>query len=614
MTGKKIKFALKLKEGVEARNLQELKEAFDLNQIIAYFLDGKLETWLLDRYYNDLAEKIGSLEKADSELRRKVCEIFEVEYEEDSLSVEEIEERNQRIRKLKEITDDETIIKHVDKVAFSQEELADLLDSGQETIYLCGTGFHIPVNKKGIRYIGIKTKLDITEEERENYEANDIELIDLFNDYSEETKDEYKKRIRFGEIFLDTDENQDSTQESKFQAELKAAKQRLDNDIILHTSEYSYLAMDVLGFDYAVYKVLIRDAEEKDKGNYRLNYSKLKRVLKVLEEYKRLSSAQGRFTDEEYANNMNFAKENLLVIMGDNEFEDPEIEIIIHEIVQYYINKSADDSTVADEEATEATTGDDTSDEDFMEAHNDDSANNVQVPAAGADDAIRFKIPEKFYKIAETIGLADEKLFETVNNERFFNFSYYKDSWGIVYDALKTGMMQVISENSLKRFENMLKGLFSDILKEYGYDENGNKIAGYAVSNNAPLAVHEPVASYGTNETSEDEEDVVEDDDGFDENETEEEEVRPGEKEIHVILNGKKITVPPRKKGLGGAYHLVGEIDDEAIKEEDRDNENVIKYYIKINGKVVRGREEWQKLSAVIKEGDVIEFAYKFVE
>lgn len=545
MTGKKIKFALKLKEGVEARNLQELKEAFDLNQIIAYFLDGKLETWLLDRYYNDLAEKIGSLEKADSELRRKVCEIFEVEYEEDSLSVEEIEERNQRIRKLKEITDDETIIKHVDKVAFSQEELADLLDSGQETIYLCGTGFHIPVNKKGIRYIGIKTKLDITEEERENYEANDIELIDLFNDYSEETKDEYKKRIRFGEIFLDTDENQDSTQESKFQAELKAAKQRLDNDIILHTSEYSYLAMDVLGFDYAVYKVLIRDAEEKDKGNYRLNYSKLKRVLKVLEEYKRLSSAQGRFTDEEYANNMNFAKENLLVIMGDNEFEDPEIEIIIHEIVQYYINKSADDSTVADEEATEATTGDDTSDEDFMEAHNDDSANNVQTQTAGADDAIKFKISENFYKMAETIGLVDGRLFETVNNERFFNFSYYSEAWGTIYDTLKAGMRQVVSENSLKRFENMLKGLFSDILKEYGYDENGNKIAGYAVSNNAPLAVHEPVASYGTNDTSEDE-------DESDENETEEEEVQPGYKEIHVTLNGKKITVPPSNEDWGG--------------------------------------------------------------
>ena len=204
MTGKKIKFALKMKDDTEVRNLQELRESFDLNQIVTYFLDGKLETWLMDRYYKDLAEKIGSLEKSDPELRRKLCEIFEAEYEEDSLSVEEIEKRSQRIRKLKEITDDETIIKHVDKVAFSQEELADLLDNGQETIYLCGTGFDIPVNKRGIRYIGIETKLDITEEEREKYEANDIELIDLFNDYLDETKEESKKNTNrsFGDTVL----------------------------------------------------------------------------------------------------------------------------------------------------------------------------------------------------------------------------------------------------------------------------------------------------------------------------------------------------------------------------------------------------------------------------
>lgn len=190
MAKKKIKFALKLKEGVEVRNLQELREGFDLNQVVAYLLDGKLETWLMDRYYEDLAEKIHDLDKSDPELRKKLCKIFEVEYEEDSLSVEEIEERNRRIKKLKEITDDEEIIKNVDKVAFSQEELADLLDEGQKTIYLCGTDFHIPVSKKGIRYIGVETKLDITQEEREKYQANDIELIDLLEGYFDESKEE----------------------------------------------------------------------------------------------------------------------------------------------------------------------------------------------------------------------------------------------------------------------------------------------------------------------------------------------------------------------------------------------------------------------------------------
>ena len=45
---KKIKFALKMKDGMEVRTLQELKSGFDLNAVMAYFLDGKLETWLSD--------------------------------------------------------------------------------------------------------------------------------------------------------------------------------------------------------------------------------------------------------------------------------------------------------------------------------------------------------------------------------------------------------------------------------------------------------------------------------------------------------------------------------------------------------------------------------------
>lgn len=50
------------------------------------------------------------------------------------------------------------------------------------------------------------------------------------------------------------------------------------------------------------------------------------------------------------------------------------------------------------------------------------------------------------------------------------------------------------------------------------------------------------------------------------------------------------------------------------MTKEDRHSDKILKVHIKINGKVIRGREEWQKLDAVIKEGDVIEFAYKLVE
>ena len=182
---KKIKFALKMKDGVEVRSLQELQENFDLNQVTAYFLDGKLETWLEDRYYDEELEKLRELDKADSQLQKELCHIFGVEYEADSLTIEEIEARNRKLARLKEITDDEEILAHVDSVAFSQEELADLLDEGIDTIYLCGNDFVIPDRVKDKTYIGIQTELDISREKRNVYEKNGIRLINLFGNTSD---------------------------------------------------------------------------------------------------------------------------------------------------------------------------------------------------------------------------------------------------------------------------------------------------------------------------------------------------------------------------------------------------------------------------------------------
>ena len=177
--GKKIKFALKMKDGVEVRNLQELRDNFDLNQVTAYFMDGKLETWLSDRYYDEEVEQIESLQKDDSELQKKLCQIFGVEYEEDTMTPEEIEARNRKLAMLKEITDDEEILANVDYVAFSQEELSDLLDEGVDTIYLCGDDFVIPERVKDKTYIGINTKLNLDAKKMERYEKNNIRLINL---------------------------------------------------------------------------------------------------------------------------------------------------------------------------------------------------------------------------------------------------------------------------------------------------------------------------------------------------------------------------------------------------------------------------------------------------
>ena len=43
---KKIKFALKMQDGAEVRNIEDLREHFDIDTVVGYFLDGRLLTWL----------------------------------------------------------------------------------------------------------------------------------------------------------------------------------------------------------------------------------------------------------------------------------------------------------------------------------------------------------------------------------------------------------------------------------------------------------------------------------------------------------------------------------------------------------------------------------------
>ena len=99
---KKIKFALKMKDGVEVRNLQGLQENFDLNQVTAYFIDERLETWLKDRYYDELALSVQELNINDPDLQKKLCWILEVTYiEEKTESIEKIKTRSWKLENMK---------------------------------------------------------------------------------------------------------------------------------------------------------------------------------------------------------------------------------------------------------------------------------------------------------------------------------------------------------------------------------------------------------------------------------------------------------------------------------------------------------------------------------
>lgn len=164
-----IKKPLEMKNGVQVRNITDLKENFDIEKIISYFLNGKLMTWLQDRYYEEEEEAVSKLSSNDSELAKKLCEIFGVEYEtENQIDVEKLTRRNERLTKLKQFTDDSEIIKNIDFVAFNQEELADLYDNDAQKIYLCEGEFCIPKSKNHIDYIivGYPKVKRISEDER----------------------------------------------------------------------------------------------------------------------------------------------------------------------------------------------------------------------------------------------------------------------------------------------------------------------------------------------------------------------------------------------------------------------------------------------------------------
>lgn len=173
---KKIRFPLDMGNGIEVRTLEELQENFSVEKVLGYYADGKLLIWLKDRYLDDIADAISGLDKDDSDFAMKICNAFGVEYNEE-FDIEELEERNRKLKILKQYTEDKQYVDVVDDIAFDQDELYDLLDEDKHTIYLCGDNFSIPLSKKGVHYIGINLpEVVISSKEKIDFEGKGIQL------------------------------------------------------------------------------------------------------------------------------------------------------------------------------------------------------------------------------------------------------------------------------------------------------------------------------------------------------------------------------------------------------------------------------------------------------
>jgi len=154
---KKIRFPLKLADGTQARSIEELKEHFDLESVLEHYKSGKLVTWLRDRYIEAEANAIEALDENAPDFQKALCEVFGIEFSGAGADMEEIAQRQERLARLRQFTDDDEFIQNINAVAFDQEELADLLDEDCERIYLCGKKFIVPASVRNKTYVGINS-------------------------------------------------------------------------------------------------------------------------------------------------------------------------------------------------------------------------------------------------------------------------------------------------------------------------------------------------------------------------------------------------------------------------------------------------------------------------
>ncbi|SHK24947.1 hypothetical protein SAMN05216582_10139 [Selenomonas ruminantium] len=154
---KREKFSLLLSNKTYVRNdIDELRSHYEPQLIIKYFHSGELQTWLEDRYYDEEAEQISELSKDDPNLPQKLCAILGVSaIQHGILDDAQLKRLNEKKALLLQRTTDESIISKAPQTAFTQEDLADLLDMGESTIYLCGEVFTIPIRMTDKTYIGL---------------------------------------------------------------------------------------------------------------------------------------------------------------------------------------------------------------------------------------------------------------------------------------------------------------------------------------------------------------------------------------------------------------------------------------------------------------------------
>lgn len=146
-----------MKNGVMVRTLEELQGNFDAEKLIGHWLNGKLQTWLSDRHYDEQYTRISAIDKSSETVINALCEALNIYFEAEKIDIQldEIAKRQAKIKLIRQYTNDKIVMDCIENVATNQEELDDLLISKCEKIYLIGDVFRVNNDLADMELVGI---------------------------------------------------------------------------------------------------------------------------------------------------------------------------------------------------------------------------------------------------------------------------------------------------------------------------------------------------------------------------------------------------------------------------------------------------------------------------
>lgn len=158
---KRIKFPLDMKDGIMVRTLEELQENFDVEKLVGHWLSGKLQMWLSDRHYEKHLEKIKTINTSSKTAINELCQVLNIYMGKDKINVEtdKIIKQQEKVKVVRQYTDDKEIMDHIDEVAMNQEELDVLLSCKCSKVFLLGEVFYINNELKKTALVGINNPI-----------------------------------------------------------------------------------------------------------------------------------------------------------------------------------------------------------------------------------------------------------------------------------------------------------------------------------------------------------------------------------------------------------------------------------------------------------------------